>query len=232
LACNFSFTKDPILNTFMTMFFHRNKGQIVKFILNAVFFLFILAIAWTVTAQEMTLYSFGKGKTQVRLYADYFCGPCSNLEPKIEYLISDLVKRNIISITFIDAPFHKYSSLYAKYFLYILNEKKEISHALKARTVLFEAAKIPIEEEAKLEAFLQNKGIKFKIFDTTPVFGVLQNFIVEDVLNTTPTSIIINGGKKEAFYNVDDIVKAFEKLRQSSGQEQYGTTGNKRKRSP
>ena len=91
----------------------------------------------------MSLFSFGKGKTQVRLYADYFCGPCRNLEPKIEYLISDLVKRNIITIIFIDAPFHKYSSLYAKYFLYIINDKKEISHALKARSMLFEASKSP-----------------------------------------------------------------------------------------
>ena len=132
------------------------------------------------SAQDMSLFSFGKGKIQVRLYADYFCGPCRDLEPKIEYLISDLVKRDIITITFIDAPFHKYSSLYAKYFLYILSEKKEINHALKARATLFEASKIPLDDEGKLEAFLQKKGVKFKIFDTKPVFAILQNYIRED----------------------------------------------------
>jgi hypothetical protein len=184
----------------------------VKFTLSIVLSLFILAIAGAVSAQEMSLLSFGKGKIQVRLYADYFCGPCSNLEPKIEYLVSDLVKRNIITITFIDAPFHKYSSLYAKYFLYILNDKKEIGHALKARATLFEAAKIPIDEETKLEAFLQNKGLKLRIFDATPVFGILQNFIREDKLNATPTCVIFSGNKREAFSNANDIVKALERL--------------------
>ena len=191
----------------------RKKRCADKFILGFLLFLFIFAIATTVVAQEMSLFSFGKGKTQIRLYADYFCGPCRNLEPKIEYLISDLVKRDIITIIFIDAPFHKYSSLYAKYFLYILNEKKEIGHALKARSMLFEASKNPIEEQEKLEAFIQNKGFKFKIFDAKPVFSVFQNYIREDQLNATPTCVIINGKKKEAFHNGEDIVKALEKLR-------------------
>ena len=184
-----------------------------KLILSIVFFLLFFTIATTVLAQEMSLFSFGKGKTQVRLYADYFCGPCRNLEPKIEYLISDLVKRDIITIIFIDAPFHKYSSLYAKYFLYIISEKKEISHALKARSMLFEASKSPIEEQEKLEAFIQNKGFKFRIFDAKPVFAILQNYIREDQINATPTCVIINGKKKEAFYNGEDIVKALEKLK-------------------
>ncbi len=184
-----------------------------KLILSIVFFLLFFTIATTVSAQEMSLFSFGKGKTQVRLYADYFCGPCRNLEPKIEYLISDLVKRDIITIIFIDAPFHKYSSLYAKYFLYIISEKKEISHALKARSMLFEASKSPIEEQEKLEAFIQNKGFKFRIFDAKPVFAILQNYIREDQINATPTCVIINGKTKEAFYNGEDIVKALEKLK-------------------
>ena len=184
-----------------------------KLILSIVFFLLLFTITATVLAQEMSLFSFGKGKTQVRLYADYFCGPCRNLEPRIEYLISDLVKRDIITIIFIDAPFHKYSSLYAKYFLYIISEKKEISHALKARSMLFEASKSSIEEQEKLEAFIQNKGFKFRIFDAKPVFAILQNYIREDQINATPTCTIIKGTKKEAFYNGEDIVKALEKLK-------------------
>jgi thiol-disulfide isomerase/thioredoxin len=197
----------------MLMIRCHQKEYAAKLILGVVLFLFIFGIAGTVSAQEMSLFSFGKGKTQVRLYADYFCGPCSNLEPKIEYLVSDLVKRNIITITFIDAPFHKYSSLYAKYFLYILSDKKEIGHALKARAALFEAAKIPIQEEEKLEVFLQKKGFNFKIFDTTPVFAILQNFIREDKLNATPTCVIFDGKKREAFHNGEDILKALEKLK-------------------
>ncbi len=191
----------------------HQQTHTARLILSIVLFLFLFTAAGTVSAQEMSLFSFGKGKTQVRLYADYFCGPCRNLEPKIEYLISDLVRRDIITITFIDAPFHKYSSLYAKYFLYILSEKKEIGHALKARAVLFEASKIPVDEEEKLEAFLQKKGFKYKTFDTKPVFAVFQNYIRDDQLNATPTCVILNGKKKEAFYNGETIVKALENLK-------------------
>jgi len=197
----------------MIMKYSRQQRCFIKLISGIILFLFLSTIVATVSAQEMSLLSFGKGKTQVRLYADYFCGPCRSLEPRIEYLISDLVKRDIITIIFIDAPFHKYSSLYAKYFLYILSDKKEIGHALKARNMLFEASKGPIEDQEKLEAFIQNKGFKFKIFDVKPVFAILQNFIREDQLNATPTCIIIDGKKKKAFHNGEDIVRALEKLR-------------------
>jgi thiol-disulfide isomerase/thioredoxin len=210
---NISFTKKMILNTFVEMIRSRQKKYTNNCIPVVILFLLIFIIPAMASAQDMSLFSFGKGKIQVRLYADYFCGPCRDLEPKIEYLMSDLVKRGIITITFIDAPFHKYSSLYAKYFLYILSEQKEINHALKARATLFEASKIPLADEDKLEAFLHKKGVKFKIFDTKPVFAILQNYIREDQLNATPTCIIINGTKKEAFYNAEVIVKALEKLK-------------------
>jgi len=74
--------------------------------------------AWsgpTVSTQptDMFLLAFGKGKVEVKLYSDYFCGACKNLEPSIEYLIADLVERNIVTITFVDTPMHKHSALYA-----------------------------------------------------------------------------------------------------------------------
>ncbi len=189
------------------------KGCAKKAISAILLFLFLCIIPGTVSAQEMFLLSFGKGQTQVKLYADYFCGPCRKLEPKIEYLISDLVKRGSITITFIDAPFHKYSSLYTKYFLYILNEKKDISHALKARTVLFEGAKDNIFEGEKLEIFLRKQGIKFRPFDVKPVFAVLQNYLREDSITSTPTCVIFDNNKKEVFAGMDNIVKALENIR-------------------
>ena len=106
--------------------------------------------------------------------------------------------------------------LYAKYFLYILNNKKTLDHALKTRAALFEAAKIPIDNDEKLEAFLQKKGIQFKIFATEPVFATLQNYIREDVINSTPTCIILNGNKKEIYNGYDTIPKALENLKQPS----------------
>jgi hypothetical protein len=197
----------------MIMIFFHQKERAVKLILSIMFFLLIFAIAGIVSAQEMSLFSFGKGKIQVRLYTDYFCGPCRDLEPKIEYIIADLVKKNIITITFIDLPVHKHTMLYAKYFLYILNGNKDLSHVLKARAVLFEASKVPIDEEEELEAFLQKKGFKLKIFDTKPVFAILQNYIRDDLMNSTPNCVILKGNTKEVFTGNENILKGLEKLR-------------------
>jgi hypothetical protein len=197
----------------MLMIYSCQERLSAKYVLSAALFLFIFAITGTASAQEMSLFSFGRGQIQVRLYADYFCGPCRNLEPKIEYLVNDLVKRNTITITFIDAPFHKYSSIYARYFLYILNEKKDISRALKARNILFEAAGNSLYEQDSLEAFLLTKGLKFKAFDVKATGEILQNYLREDQIVSTPTCVIIRGKKKEVAVGLDDIVKALEQLK-------------------
>ncbi len=197
----------------MLMIHGRQERHSGKCILSAALFLLLFFITGIVSAQEMSLFSFGKGRVQVRLYADYFCGPCRNLEPRIEYLINDLVKRNIVTITFIDAPFHKYSSLYARYFLYILNEKKDINRALKARNILFEAANNSIYEQNNLELFLQEKGLKFKVFDLKATGEILQNYLREDQVVSTPTCVIMRGKNKEVAVGLDDIVKALEKLK-------------------
>jgi protein-disulfide isomerase len=158
--------------------------------------------------------SFGTGKIGVRLYADYFCGPCRNSEPKIESVIKRLIQDNTINITFIDAPFHPpKSSLYAKYFLYILNEKKEFNHALTARNILFDAAKENIAEKDKIEEYLKNKNIKFKSFDAKPLFNIFENHMKGDDINTTPTCVIEHNGKKEIFKGGESILKALEGLK-------------------
>jgi protein-disulfide isomerase len=158
--------------------------------------------------------SFGTGKIKVRLYSDYFCGPCRNSEPKIESVIKTLIKNNTINVTFIDVPFHPPKSvLYAKYFLYILNEKKEFNHALTARSVLFDAAKENIAEKDKIEGYLKNKNIKFKSFDEKQLFNIFENHMNGDGINTTPTCVIENNGRKEIFKGGDSILKSLEGLK-------------------
>ncbi len=162
-------------------------------------------------AEEVLIPSFGNGKINVRLYTDYFCGPCSKLEPKIESLIVNLVKKKIISITFIDTPVHTYSSLYASYFIYILNEKNEFSHALKARNVLFEAAKNNITKKEKLEDFLKKRDIKFRSINVSPTFSIMNKYFQEDKVKATPTCVIFNGEKK-SYSGTSGIIKALESL--------------------
>jgi protein-disulfide isomerase len=157
--------------------------------------------------------SFGNGKIKVRLYADYFCVPCSAVEPKLDPVIKELVTKNIINITFIDAPFHKYSSLYVRYFLYAMNEKREFHHALAARGLLFEAAKENITEEAKLEEYLNKSGIKTKPFGLKPAFASLEGLLKEDRINSTPACVIYSGESREVFTGGADILKALEGLK-------------------
>lgn len=162
---------------------------------------------------DMFLLAFGKGKVEVKLYSDYFCGACKALEPNIEYLIADLVKRNIITITFVDSPMHKHSALYARYFLYILNARKEMGHALKARAALFEAAQQNISDKDKLEEFLTVKGFKLKPFDTKPVFNILQGYLRIDHINATPTCVVVRDDKKEFHQGSANITKMLESLK-------------------
>ncbi len=168
-------------------------------------------------SKEMSLLAFGSGKIDVRLYTDYFCGPCGASESKIEHSILDLVTKNAITVTFVDTPFYKYSSLYVRYFLYILNENKELRHALAARAALFEAARAKIYEQGKLEAFLRAKGIGFKPFDVRPAFNMLQGYLREDKINATPSCVIRNGGKKEVHSGGENILKALEGLKPAHG---------------
>ncbi len=162
---------------------------------------------------DMFLLSFGKGPVQIKLYSDYFCGACKTLEPNIEYLVAELVKRDIITITFVDAPLHKHSAMYARYFLYTLNDKKEIGRALKARSVLFEAAQQNITEKDRLEEFLAKKGFKLKPFDVQPVFNTLQGYLRTDKIAATPTCVTSKGDKKEFHQGVANITKMFEDLK-------------------
>ncbi|MCX5814518.1 MAG: thioredoxin domain-containing protein [Proteobacteria bacterium] len=157
--------------------------------------------------------SFGTGKIKVRLYSDYFCGPCRATEPRIEPIIKRLVQDNTINLTFIDAPFHKYSSLYARHFLFILKEKKDFIHALSVRALLFDMAKENLTETEKIEEYLKNKGVKIKPFDVKPLFSVFEGYLREDNIDSTPTCVIEHNGKKEIFKGGDNILKSLEGLK-------------------
>ena len=192
--------------------------------------LVVLALGSPAFAQEKNLLllggdqppTLGTGKIKVRLYTDYYCGPCRAFEPKAEPVIADLVKRNVITITFIDAPFHKHSSLYTRYFLYIFREKKDPAYVLRARNVLFEASKESpkdgiqsITEPDKLEAFLARNNIRFSPYDVKPVFAALEGLLREDRIMETPSCVIVNGDRKEYYKGGADILKALTALKQS-----------------
>jgi len=215
IYCYYCLSFASIIFLLFLLNFERSKkifitiSVVLGFILCSVFF---KGSVTPIYAEEILLPSFGKGQIKVRLYTDYFCNPCRTLEPELEPVIIDLVKKGAINISFIDTPVHPHTTLYAKYFLYILNENKRFEYVLRARAVLFEAAKEKITEKEKLEAFIKKKGIKIKPFDTKPTFGVFSSYLKEDTINSTPTCVIYNLGKKNKFTGLD-IVKALESLK-------------------
>jgi len=167
----------------------------------------------SLSAQGVLLPSYGQGKINVRVYTDYFCGPCRAGEPRIEALLSGLVKANKIRLTFVDTPGHRETTLYAQYFLYVLNNKKDFEHALLVRRALFDAASIKIIAKEKLEEFLTQKGIGFKPFDSKSTLNAMSQYIKDDGVKATPTVVIANGSQKQLFSGVDNIIKALELLK-------------------
>ena len=204
--CSYCLSFGLVIFLLFALNFERSSKTFVTVALFLGFMFFLVLFQGAATpayAAETLLPSFGNGPVKVRLYTDFFCKPCSALEPKIEPVINDLVKKRVITITFVDTPVHKETTLYAKYFLYILNAEKEFNHALRARAILFEAAKQEITDSKRLEAFILQKGMRWKPFDVKTTFGVLGSYLNEDNIKSTPTCVIESKGKKERFTGAD-----------------------------
>lgn len=168
----------------------------------------------TCMSAETFLPSFGKGMVKVRLYSDYFCPPCRSMEPRVEPVIADLVKDNVVTLTFADTPFYRYSSLYVRYFLYAINEKKDLEHAFYVRRSLIEAAKSGLDSPDKLETFLKGKKIALKPFDLRPTFETLSRHLKEDAIDATPSCVIETDGKTSKCSGAGNIIEALGKLQQ------------------
>ncbi|MCX7965389.1 MAG: thioredoxin domain-containing protein [Syntrophorhabdaceae bacterium] len=165
------------------------------------------------TEESAFLPVFGKGKIKIRLYTDYFCGPCNHLETQIEGVLKALIEKDIITVTFIDVPFHKNSSMYVKYFLYALNEKKNLDYAFHVRTVLFNAAKEKIIDAPNLESYLKKNNIKIKPFDEKGIYQTFETYLnKEDKINATPSCVIVDGERKEVFKGTNDVLNALKRL--------------------
>jgi thiol:disulfide interchange protein DsbA len=185
-----------------------NKKLVATCIAFLTFFALFISAPCASHSAETSIPSFGEGKVKVRLYTDYFCPPCAEMEPGLEPVISELVKDKTINLIFADTPFYKHSALYARYFLYAINEKKELEHALFVRRSLIEAAKNRVDSAERIEAILREKGVKLKPFDPKPVFTALTNHLKEDQIDATPSRIIEKDGKKNKYVGAGDIINA------------------------
>ena len=162
---------------------------------------------------EELLPTFGQGTIQVILYTDYFCPPCRAMEPDVEPLLRDLMRTGKINLTFVDTPTNQITSLYARYFIYALNANQEFEEVLKARNTLFEAAEKKMQDKAKLEEFLKEKGINWKPVNVTPAFNFWNKYLKDDSIRSTPSCVVKRGEKKEIVVGSLEILKALENLK-------------------
>ena len=163
--------------------------------------------------QKIPFPAYGTGPLQVRIYTDYFCPPCRAMEPVAEPVLRDLLKRNAITLTMIDVPYHRLTPLYAKYFLYALKAKNDSDHAFHIRNILIAAtADKEMTTEKRIGNLFKSKGIPYKVFEARPVFDRYNDLIKEDGIQATPTCIIVRDGKKEHFVGGPDIIAALKRL--------------------
>ena len=188
--------------------------------------LFVLgsaAAGWEMAGgQESPLPSFGSGTIKVRLYTDYFCSPCRDMEPDLEPLLLDLVMGGTIHLTFIDVPTSQHTTLYARYFLSALAEKKNFDSALGTRRVLFEAAGKRVVDKNQLVNLLTEKGIGLKPIDLAPVHTLWNRYLQEDQIRSTPSCVIVHGDQKATHAGGLEVIKALEIVKDIFGKNPAG----------
>jgi thiol-disulfide isomerase/thioredoxin len=172
-------------------------------------------VAGSGSAQELNMPfpSYGTGPVEVRLYTDYFCSPCRAMEPVVEPLLRDLLKKKAIHLILVDVSTYKFSSLYAGCFLSALKEKNDFEHALRVRNLLFEAAAgMNVMTQEGIEVLFKEKGISYSSWDAKPAFDRYNALIKEDKITGTPNCVMILDGERKKIFGASGIVHHLKRL--------------------
>lgn len=185
------------------------------FSISALFLFTIITLAAQkdVRAEQDPFPAYGSGPVEVRVYSDYLCPPCQQLESALEPVFKKLAKKKNIKLVFVDFPGHAGSVLYTQYYLYALKHKNSAGEALRIRSILFRAApQLETTTREKLEELFASRKIGYTVFDPKPVFKFYNSYITEDRIDTTPSCVIIKDGKKDKFTGVEPVAKALKSL--------------------
>jgi thiol:disulfide interchange protein DsbA len=167
-------------------------------------------------AEETRIPSFGNGPVKVRIYTDYFCSPCRSMEPELEPIVIDLVRRRIAAVTFVDTPVHMETILYAKCFLGMVTGRSDVSQILWARSALFKAAEKNIRSLPGLEAFLGERGLKCRYVDSSQAFETFRKHLRDDRIDSTPSCVVEGPGGRKKFTGAREILRALTRLREGA----------------
>lgn len=157
--------------------------------------------------------SFGSGPVEVRLYTDYFCPPCREMEPYVEPILKEQISKKAIRVTLVDVPFSNLTPLFARNFLYTIKENNDLEHVLRVRNILQKAAASKdVKTQKQIEALFKETGITSIVWDPKPVFDRYNELIQEDKIKGTPTCVIIKNGEKKVLEGDDEIIDALRAL--------------------
>ncbi len=157
--------------------------------------------------------SFGRGDIKVRLYTDYFCGPCRAVEPEAENLLYELARKDRINLTFIDMPIHRPTPVYTAYYLFLSQRERGLDRILRIREVLFQAAEKKIEDSRALQDYLHRAGFDVQRMDEKTGAADIAKYLLEDQVGGTPTLIVVQGNKKMKYFGRAEVIKGLQSLR-------------------
>lgn len=155
--------------------------------------------------------TFGKGPIDVRVYANYFCGPCREMEPVVEPILHELIENEEIRLTFIDVPMHQ-AMPYIRHYLYAMHANGSIANAFTVRGLLFDIALQQGDEENIKKAF-EAENIAYEPYDLTETFAQFNAWLRSDQVRSTPFMVISAGDTTETFRGMRNILEALEKIK-------------------
>jgi hypothetical protein len=157
--------------------------------------------------------SYGSGLVEVRIYTNFFCLPCRAMEPYVEPILKELLKKNAIRLTLVDTPSGERAILFARNFLYAIRENNDPEHAFRVRKILAEAANNEnMTTQERIEGLFKEKGIPFFVYDVKPLFDRYNALLKEDMITGTPKCVIVMNGEKQWISGAQHIVKALNAL--------------------
>lgn len=155
---------------------------------------------------------FGRHGVQLRVYTDYFCSPCSRIEPEMEAFLKSLVDGGKARVIFIDVPLHRNTPMYARLYLRIIDQRSTITDALRLRRLLFDAAEEGIVDAQRLEVHIQNAGFTPTGVDPKPLLDTCNAFFKHDGIRATPTLVVDRGTGAETVDGGSAILSALKAL--------------------
>lgn len=183
---------------------------LLGFILMTAFF---QSVPLKIATEGLTLPSFGRGEVKVRLYTDYFCGPCREVEPAAEEILYDLVRQNRINLTFVDVPIHPHTPVYTTFYLILSQREQSLDGVLRIRKALFLAAAKGIGERIALEKYLNETGLKVKNVPEKAGAAETFEYLKEDAVEGTPTLVVVRGATKTKYFGRPEVLKGLRTLK-------------------